>query len=65
MPIARKLCVLCASVFQNNESDRMKTRDEAQLEIAVCNWLKAEPLGWEYVSMLQTNESALEQVEVP
>ena len=23
--------------------------DEAQLEIAVCDWLKAEPLGWEYV----------------
>ncbi|GIW83437.1 MAG: hypothetical protein KatS3mg105_5244 [Gemmatales bacterium] len=27
----------------------MKALDEAQLEIAVCDWLKAEPLGWEYV----------------
>lgn len=27
----------------------MKALDEAQLEIAVCEWLKAPPLGWEYV----------------
>jgi len=26
----------------------MNPLDEAQLEIAVCDWLKAEPLGWEY-----------------
>jgi len=27
--------------------------DEAQLEIAVCDWLKAEPLGWDYVYGLE------------
>ena len=26
----------------------MNHLDEAQLEIAVCDWLRAEPLGWEY-----------------
>jgi len=26
----------------------MNPLDEAQLEIAVCDWLKAEPLGWQY-----------------
>ena len=31
----------------------MNHLDEAQLEVAVCDWLKAEPLGWEYVYGLE------------
>lgn len=64
-PVARKLCALCASVFQIMETDRMKALDEAQLEIAVCDWLKVEPKGWEYVYGHEINESILEQIEVP
>ena len=30
----------------------MNHLDQAQLEIAVCDWLKAEPLGWEYANRL-------------